>query len=251
MGFYAVISNSNGNARVIVITCHSPALLISSAGASIANLKQETNSLNSLCNSGSRQSETVLCVCARVCLLCGFECPQTTLESLKSFKFERWTREENATWRKTEGLLSFRFLFIATIFLAVVWPNNAVIWCGAVLNYSLCFEACLCESVCVCDSQSPGNTEELERHQTSCWQTILSICSCNPSMEMRCIHFIQRDKASFFKCSFWAITLITDSTELPDKYRCEEPYSFCSLSQTITHYQFKKTKQINKFLESI
>lgn len=105
--------------------------------------------------------------------------------------------------------------------------------------------------ICVCDSQSPGNTEELERHQTSCWQTILSICSCNPSMEMRCIHFIQRDKASFFKCSFWAITLITDSTELPDKYRCEEPYSFCSLSQTITHYQFKKTKQINKFLESI
>lgn len=51
MGFYTVISNSNGNARVIVITCHSPALLISSAGASIANLKQETNSLNSLGNS--------------------------------------------------------------------------------------------------------------------------------------------------------------------------------------------------------
>lgn len=153
MGFYAVISNSNGNARVIVITCHSPALLISSAGASIANLKQETNSLNSLCNSAMvHGSQKLRCVCVCVCLLCGFECPQTTLESLKSFNFERWTREENATWRKTEGLLSFRFLFIATIFLAVVWPNNAVIWCGAVLNYSLCFEACLCESVCVIHS---------------------------------------------------------------------------------------------------
>lgn len=66
MGFYAVISNSNGNARVIVITCHSPALLISSAGASIANLKQETNSLNSLCNSAKvHGSQKLCCVCVR------------------------------------------------------------------------------------------------------------------------------------------------------------------------------------------
>ena len=177
MGFYAVISNPNGNAGIIVITCHSPAELISSAGASIADLKRQTNSPNSRCNSADVRRRSGTALLSRPALYA----QRKTLESLRSFNFKRRTRQkEKSAWRRTEF---FIFLFISTIFSHFFWPDCDAIQCSAVLCVCVCVCVFHCVQLWLCVIQSPPrNTLNLELHQISCWQTILSICGCNPSM---------------------------------------------------------------------
>lgn len=140
MGFYAVISNPNGNAGIIVITCHSPAELISSAGASIADLKRQTNSPNSRCNSADVRRRSGTALLSRPALYA----QRKTLESLRSFNFKRRTRQtEKSAWRRTEF---FIFLFISTIFSHFFWPDCDAIQCSAVL----CVYVCVCFIVCSC-----------------------------------------------------------------------------------------------------
>lgn len=149
MGFYAVISNPNGNAGIIVITCHSPAELISSAGASIADLKRQTNSPNSRCNSADVRRRSGTALLSRPALYA----QRKTLESLRSFNFKRRTcQKEKSAWRRTRGLWNFLF-FCSSLpfFLAFFWPDCDAIQHSVVL--------CVCVFHCVqswlCVIQSP------------------------------------------------------------------------------------------------
>lgn len=203
MGFYAVISNPNGNAGIIVITCHSKALLITA---------QEHPSLTRNHRLTILTAPVTLTILPSSQDLC---CSLPRLKNVGNYyevQFRMMNREgvNQINPRDTKKhLLKFLFLFTSTIFLPAF--NQPSLSFG-VLQFSILysyfyiyFEVYSYITMRVIQSLL-GNMLNLELHHISCWQTNL-VTVQEQSINVNALYsFKGEKKKSFFNCLLQKIT---------------------------------------------